>query len=173
MHRSPRSPLRRCRILAAQELLLVNDGDIAAAKRCFYGHVGLAAMLMLSPSRLLPSTMTSPTCKPMRNCMHRRVLCGYRGLHPDAQCTAPTALAKSATTLSPAVLKMRPRARRDHSIDETPLRGTDGSNPSPSSGEMVWANCETLQERVRRLIAPSACLERTRHRVGWTLTEET
>ena len=36
-----------------------------------------------------------------------------------------------------------------------------------------WANCETLQERVRRLIAPSACLERTRHRVGWTLTEET
>jgi exo-beta-1,3-glucanase (GH17 family) len=29
-----------------------------------------------------------------------------------------------------------------------------------------WANCETLQERVRRLIAPSACLERTRHRVG-------
>jgi len=77
-------------------------------------------MLMLSPSRLLPSTMTSPTCKPMRNCMHRRVLCGYRGLHRDAHCTAPTALAKSATTpLSPAVLKMRPRARRDHSIDET------------------------------------------------------
>jgi hypothetical protein len=67
--------------------------------------------------------------------MHRRVLCGYRGLHSDAHCTAPIALAKSATTLSPAVLKMRPRARRDHSIDETRLRGTEGLNPAFSSSE--------------------------------------
>jgi hypothetical protein len=60
----------------------------------------------------------------MRYCMRRRVLCGYRGLHRDAHCAAPTALAKSATTLSPAVLKMRPRARRDHSTLPAAIRRT-------------------------------------------------
>ena len=35
-----------------------------------------------------------------------------------AHCTASTALAKSATTLSPAVLKMRPRCDAISSIDD-------------------------------------------------------
>jgi hypothetical protein len=66
--------------------------------------------------------------------MHRRVLCGYRGLQRDALCGTDRAGEVGDDAVAGCV-KTRARARRDHSIDETRLRGTDGSNPSPSSGE--------------------------------------
>src|SRR5580704_4963233 len=68
-----------------------------------------AAMLTPSPSRFAPSTTTSPRCTPMRNCM--RSPAGRSAFSAAIACwtaiahsTASTALAKSASTLSPAVV---------------------------------------------------------------------
>src|SRR6516162_1845978 len=71
-----------------------------------------AAILTASPKRLSPCTMMSPTWMPMRN-----RICSPAGRSAfslamasctaTAHSTASTALAKSATRLSPAVLKIR------------------------------------------------------------------
>ncbi len=73
-----------------------------------------AAMLTPSPNRFCPSTRTSPRWMPMRN-----RICWPAGRSSfsfsmaswtaTAHSTASTGLAKSATKLSPAVLKIRPR----------------------------------------------------------------
>ena len=73
-----------------------------------------AAMLTPSPNRLPPSAMTSPRLTPMRRRIRRSS--ERSALRPSmsvwiaiAQRTASTGLANSATTLSPALPKTRPR----------------------------------------------------------------
>jgi hypothetical protein len=73
-----------------------------------------AAMLTPSPGRFSPSTTTSPTCMPMRGCIRSSAApplfsVAIAAYTPTAHWMASTALAKSAMTLSPAVLKIRPR----------------------------------------------------------------
>jgi len=64
----------------------------------------------------------------------RRSLWLYRGLHRDALCGTDRAGEVGDDAVAGCV-KDAARARRDHSIDETRLRGTDGSNPAFSSEE--------------------------------------
>jgi len=68
-----------------------------------------AATLTPSPKMSSPSTMTSPTCTPMRNWISRAACPRIARWISTAQRTASTTLENSARKPSPVVLKMRPR----------------------------------------------------------------